>query len=136
MDKGYDALNSADYTGALSEFDSALAELESSAPRFVEAKIGYYRAQAHADAEAAKQGFLSFANECAIRSEDYRTLVVDLTMAGAFAEATEVLKAGQDAHPEYEKWQELIDKVGDKAKGAGDEKTLKILEGMGYVGDG
>lgn len=135
IDEGYRALGSGDHAGALAKFEKALADLDPAAPRYVEAKIGEARAMVHSDASTATQDFLALAKAHAVGVEHYRSIVVDLTGVKAFAEATGVLEAGKQAHPEYANWQELLQMVGDRAKSAGDTKTLDKLRGLGYIGD-
>jgi hypothetical protein len=135
IQEGKDAMNSGDPAGAQKKLSEALAELEPGAPQYVDAKTAYLRAKAHTDGEAAATEFLEFAEAADVDARQYRQIVLDLTEAGAFVAATEVLKAGKERLPEYDRWDELIQQAGKRAEAAGDAEALESLKGLGYIGE-
>ena len=49
-------------------------------------------------------------------------------------EAVAILQAGKDDFPDYDKWDALLKKTGDKAASLGSADALEALKGLGYVG--
>lgn len=152
IDQGADALSS-DPKAALADYDAALAKIDETHPRYLEAMLGRYQAQCYHDASAAKDGFLSFAKSHQLQANDYRLQVDTLASAAEYQARTgldedeaagkqtieiavALLAEGQKSFPDYDKWEQLGKNVRKKAAslGAG-EGAMKMLEGLGYVGD-
>lgn len=152
VDAGADNLTK-DPKASLAAYEEALAAIDATHPRFLEATLGKYKAQSYFDPAAAKSGFLAFAEKQKLQASDYR-LQVDELYTAAVRQASSgdeedmeggrktielaiaVLAAGGKAFPEDPKlWETITKKVGDKAKTLGaDEGAMKLLEGLGYIG--
>jgi hypothetical protein len=144
---------SKDPKAALACFDEALGQIDSSHARFVEAKLGQLKAQSYTDPKAAKAGFLAFAGESKLETVHYQHQVdalynaakqqaetgakEDVEAAGeTIGLAIAVLVAGKETFPGVEKFDLLIDLVGKKGEEFGtSDDAMKLLEGLGYVGD-
>ncbi len=151
VDAGYDALSSGDHSSALADFDSALAGMQASDARYLEAKVGQLRAQCYVDPTKAKADLLALGSSSGLKARDYRMIVTDLVTAATarakggndadteaakktITSAVEILQAGAKAFPDDPKWAVLITKVGDKAASLGASAALEGLSGLGYVG--
>lgn len=144
INEGHRALSSGDASEALAKYDGALAELQPSDPRYVEAKIGALRAQAYGDpkdaekrpkADAAVVGFLALAKADPVPASEYRMFVTDLANAGAYQAAIDVLEAGNSKYPDDPKWKALQAKLVKAADAAGDSGAMDRMKGLGYVGN-
>ncbi len=149
LDSGYTALNSQDYSAALGHFDTALAGLTAEDENFLGAKLGQLQAMAHIDAAKTKTTFLAVPESAGIGPKDYRSIVTDLSTSAenlAKAEkaddasatmivAVELLTEGKTRFPDFDGWDQLIDKTGDKASMLGSADALSALKGLGYAGD-
>lgn len=133
LDESQRALATGDHAKAREGVEKALAGMDPSAPRYVEAKVVYARALAYSDAARSQQEFLALTRSNKVAGEHYRSLVSDLTTAGAYPEAKEILEAGMAANPEDPKWAALLKALGDRVKESGDEGLLKALKGLGYI---
>lgn len=136
QEAGKIALQKGDWEEAQEKLGEALAKMQPSAPDYLETKLGELRARAHLDAPAAQSDFMTLAKGSSLGVENYRMMVDEFTTAGAFPEAIDLLKAGKEAHPDYPKWQDLIQRVGKQAEKAGDQGALDALKGLGYIGEG
>lgn len=148
INAGYSSLNSGSHSEALASFQSALAGMKETDGMFLEAKVGELKALCYLDAAKAKEGLMGLAKSTGVEPSHYRSLVDELVAAAAkqagsdadaanvtIAQALEILSTGKQTFPEYEKWQALINKVGDKAKAFGNPDTMAALKGLGYIGD-
>lgn len=133
LDESQRSLATGDHAKALGGVEKALAGMDASAPRYVEAKVVQARALAYSDAARSQQEFLGLVKSHKVAGEHYRSLVADLTTAGAYAQATAILEAGLAANPEDPKWPALLKALGDRVKESGDEGLLKALKGLGYI---
>ena len=133
LDESQRALATGKHAEALTKVEKALAELDPAAPRYLEARVVQVRALAYTDPTRAQKEFLELARSHKLPGEHYRSLVADLTTAGAYPQATAILEAGMSAYAEDPKWPALLKALGDRAKESGDEGTLKALRGLGYI---
>jgi hypothetical protein len=138
-DEGSKALNSGKYEEAAASYERALAAIGSDTgnPEWKRAKMGLIQARVHLDAGRAKDDFLQLASAGPgkITDSDFNLIGSKLGDAGKLKEATEVLTAGMQAHPESPHLKALMDDIGKRAEASGDESTLASLKGLGYVGD-
>ena len=147
VDAGYSALNSGDYGSALASFQEALAGMAPSDEGYLSANLGYIQAQCHIDAAQAKADLLSMSKDSGVRASDYSMVVTEIISAATaqassdsdaanvtIGEAVAILQAGKDDFPDYDKWDALLKKTGDKAASLGSADALEALKGLGYVG--
>lgn len=147
VDAGYSSLSSGDASAALSSFDGALSGMEASDPKFLEAKVGQCQALSHVDPAKARTELLSLAKESGVTAKDYSMVVTEMVSAATsqaatdqkaatatIGEAVAILTQGKQTFPEYDKWDALIRKTGDKAATLGSADALESLKGLGYVG--
>jgi hypothetical protein len=148
IDSGYSSLSSGAHSEALASFQSALANMTATDGKFLEAKVGELSALCYIDAQKAREGLVSLGMEAGVQPAHFRTLVDELVAAATklastsaddaghtINEAVAILTHGKETFPGYEKWDALINKVGDKAKALGNADALATLKGLGYVGD-
>ena len=134
-DGGYDSLNTADYSGALSSFEQALAAIEPGQPGFTRAAMGEIEALIHVDAKRAEEKFLQLATSFpdSIGAQEYKNIGGKMTSEKKFLEAIAVLDAGLKAYTEDPDFPVLIATVQEQASKAGDGDAMKALEGLGYL---
>lgn len=149
LDSGYSALSAGDHAAALGHFEGALAGLQPADADFLGAKIGQMQSMAYIDPAKAKALLLAVPKDAGVTAKDYSSLVTDLGNAAqnmamnedkdgandTMSIAISILIEGQTAFPEYDKWDALINKTGDRATKLGSADALSALEGLGYAGD-
>lgn len=149
LDSGYTSLNSGNHSEALGHFETALAGLTPADDDYLGAKLGQVQAMAFIDAGKTKTTFLAIPKDAGIGPKDFRSIVTELTnsaeqtakggdkdAAGAtMIVAAEILGEGKVQYPEYDGWDQLLQKTGDKAKALGSDDALNALTGLGYAGD-
>lgn len=146
-DAGYSSLNSGSYDDAARSFESALAGLKAGDEGYLSAKLGWVQAQCHLDAGKAKTELLGLSKDSGVKASDYSMVVTEIISAatsqaandadGASAtieNAIAILEQGKKDFPDYDKWDALIKKTGDKAVSLGSADALEALKGLGYVG--
>jgi len=147
VNAGFTSLNEGSHSEALGSFNAALAGMETSDPKFTEAKVGQIRAQSYIDPAKAKADLLGLDKASGVTAKDYNQIVTDFVAsatAGASKDekaaqntigyAVEILTSGKQSFPEYTKWDGLIKRAGDTAKSLGAAGALDSLKGLGYVG--
>lgn len=128
-----DALNSGDYSTAISEFDEALAGLTVGSPDYVGLSVDRCRALAYADAEQAKDDFVALASSADVELRDFTAVVSELVAAAAWLPAIDLVDAGMKRFPEEPGMLEIKVRVIEKSKESGNEDALKKLKGIGYI---
>lgn len=134
--EGSAALSAGKYAEAAKSFEAAIAGMDETSPDWMRAKIGLVQAMAHTDATRGKTEFLALAkaSPSKISDRDFSLIGLKYGEAGKIPEATEILQAGMEMHPESPQLLELRDRLGDLAKAKGSPDDMKALEGLGYAG--
>ena len=149
LDSGYTSLNSGNHAEALGHFETALGGLTPADEDYLGAKLGQLQAMSFIDAPKTKTTLLAIPTEAGVGPRDYRSIVDELTnsaeaqakggdkdKAGAtMIVAAEILGEGKTKFPEYDGWDALLKKTGDKATALGSDDALNALTGLGYAGD-
>ncbi len=147
VDAGYSALNSGDHAAAISSFEGALGGLEPGTPKHLEAKLGQIQALCHTDPARARGELTGLSKDSGVQAADYNKVVTELVAAAqakaatsqdevvaTINEAVAILTEGKSTFPDYDKWDALIKKTGDRAASLGSGDALEALKGLGYVG--
>lgn len=149
MQAGHDALVAKDYGTALEHFESALARIEPDHELYLDVKLSQLNALAHVDAERTKLVLLAVPRDVGLRANDFRSIVNELgegaeesasrdeseVAAATMLTAVAILTEGKTVFPEYEGWDRLIAKSGQRAENLGADKALDLLRGLGYAGE-
>jgi len=147
VDAGYSALSAGDHAAAVTSFEGALAGLEAGTPQHLDAKLGQIQALCYTDPGSASQELLGLSKDSGVKAGDYNKVVTELVAAAQAKAATDtdqasatineavaILTKGKETFPDYDKWDALIKKTGDRAASLGSGDALEALKGLGYVG--
>lgn len=135
--EGSAALGAGKYPEAVKDFEAALAAMDSADPDWMHAKVGLVEALVHTDPVRAKSEFLALAGGASSKLTDrqFSEIGTAFAQAGKINDASEILTAGMQMHPESPQLKKLLESLGDMAKASGDAQTLESLKGLGYAGD-
>lgn len=147
VDSGYSSLSAGDHAAAVTSFEGALAGLEAGTPQHLDAKLGQIQALCHVDPVRARGELLGLSADSGVQAGDYNKVVTELVAAAqakaaadqdaavaTINEAVAILTQGKQTFPDYDKWDALIKKTGDRAASLGSGDALEALKGLGYVG--
>lgn len=138
-DSGSKALDSGDHAAAAKNYAAALEAIgaDTQHPEWLRAQLGSIRARIHIDPGAAAEDFLALAraHSSKITPDHFNVIGGRLGDAGRLTEASAVLEAGLQAHPESPHLLALRNELGKRAEASGDAGALEALKGLGYVGD-
>ena len=133
------AISTGDFATAKADFDAALEAIGEDAqhPDYLRAKMGAIEARTKDEAKAAVSMFLALHKKLPdkVTAADFNLIGGRLGSAGNFDEAIELASAGKAAFPDSSHLDTLVQQLGDAAQASGSSEALKMLEGLGYVGN-
>ncbi|MBI1380428.1 MAG: hypothetical protein GC161_04995 [Planctomycetaceae bacterium] len=136
---GYEALGAGDGAKALPLLERAAAGLAASPsdPRWKEIQVALVEAQAHVNAEAARDRFLTLAraNRTAFESRDFAS-VGNKLFAKDPSISLDVVNAGlkEFGYESDARLHGLIEDIKQRAASSGDSALSSKLAGLGYLG--
>ncbi len=133
----YAAMDSGDSAAAVEKFDAVLAQIDASAPDYIEVAVGRCQALAGVDAAKCATEFLALAESAAdkLTDKEYAAVASRLVNEKKYSEAIDLLDKGMKTFNESPKMKTLLDNVIAKSKEAGDDSVTSKLKGLGYLGD-
>ena len=136
-DSGYEALGASDWSGALADFEAAVAAIgdDSAHPQYLSAKLGEIEARIHTDAKKAEEQFLALAKGMPSKVTDKDFSMIGSKFAGAseFSSAIAILDAGMQTHAESPHLAGLLESIKTAATREGNTAAISELEGLGYL---
>ena len=132
---GNKALGGGDYAAALVDLEKAAGAMEASDPLYLEVQKGILRAKA---GSAPKDAIAMLTNDTAnlgdaLDESLYSSAAVDMSTAGYFDEAIEVVKLATEKFGQTELMKKQVDVIKKLAASAGEADVASALAGLGYV---